>query len=782
MTRPGPLGQLAAFLFGPNINLDDLDEPARRRIQAAQIEAVVHLTPLTLAINIANAVVVVHFFWGTTPSAILIVWGLLIGAISGVGLFPWMRTRHSRPTGVSKRGPKRMTMHATALALVWGAAPLFLLPHSDLMGQLFLLFLVAGMMSGGAFCLSTLPTAGLLYTWIMAAEAALGLLLTGRPIFLYIGILLMIYALFLSRNLAAHGILFVAHVRDKLKLESQSELIGLLLNDFQEHASDWLWETDPDGILNQVSDRFADVAGRTPATMQGMAFSDVVAGQYDFLPSAVTEVLNHMERRTAFRDIVVPLRVTGDTRYWQLSAKPGFDQSGKFTGYRGVGADVTEKRLSEERITHLAYSDLITGLPNRADFCEKADLALAQARVDGASAALFCLDLDQFKSINDTLGHPVGDALLAAVGQRIRACTRDRDFVARLGGDEFAILQIAPVLPDDALMLARQLVDAFKVPFKLDHGELAITTSIGIAMAPESGWSIDRLLQKADLGLCAAKAEGAGAFRFFELEMEADAQRRRALENGLRVALAKGEMTVAYQPLVDLRSWSIAGCEALARWTSPEWGPVSPAEFIPVAEATGMIDAIGEWVLREATKEAARWPEPMTVSVNLSPVQFRSQKLLATVVAALADSGLPANRLELEVTESIFLGGGEQTLAMLKNLRALGVRTSLDDFGTGYSSLSYLRQFPFDKIKIDKSFIDEVGTSAESLAIVRAIVTLANALGMTTTAEGVETASQVSKLRDTGCLQIQGFVYSQPCRAAEIAAMLTPPGRTAGVA
>jgi predicted signal transduction protein with EAL and GGDEF domain len=281
-------------------------------------------------------------------------------------------------------------------------------------------------------------------------------------------------------------------------------------------------------------------------------------------------------------------------------------------------------------------------------------------------------------------------------------------------------------------------------------------------------------MKKADLGLHAAKGDGKGSYRFFEIEMEAGAHRRRAIEDGLRSAVKNGEIQVAFQPLVDLRSWSLAGCEALARWKSPEWGFVSPAEFIPVAEATGLIDEIGEFVLREAARQAMRWPEDTVVAVNLSPVQFKNQKLMATVVAALAESGLPPRRLELEVTESIFLEGAEQPLQMLQNLRTLGVRTSLDDFGTGYSSLSYLRRFPFDKIKIDKSFIDDVAARDESLAIIRAIVALANALGMSTTAEGVESTAQVSKLRDAGCTQIQGFVFSPPRFAEDIIDMIAP--------
>jgi diguanylate cyclase (GGDEF)-like protein len=447
-----------------------------------------------------------------------------------------------------------------------------LFPDADTMHQLFLAALVSGMIAGGAFCLSTVPAAGLVYTWTIALAATSALLLARYQVFNAVAILLVIYALFLSRNIVAHGNLFINRLHDELKLEAQSELIGLLLNDFEEHASDWLWETDADGILMRVSDRFAEAAGKTPAEIQGARFADIFSGGREYRPPELVDVLRCMAWRTPFRDVVVPVEVDENPRFWLLSAKPVYDNVGQFIGYHGVGTDATDKRLAEERISGLAYYDLITGLANRAYFREEADRALARARENRCSAALFCLDLDQFKSINDTLGHPVGDALLKSVGQRVKACTRDRDVVARLGGDEFAILQINPVLPIDAMVLARQIIDEFNVPFKVVRHEITISTSIGIALAPVDGWEPDVLLKKADLALHAAKAEGVATYRIFEPEMEAWANRRRALEIGLRSALENGEFHVAFQPLIDLHNWRVAGCEALARWTSPEWG------------------------------------------------------------------------------------------------------------------------------------------------------------------------------------------------------------------
>jgi diguanylate cyclase (GGDEF)-like protein len=763
--------QVSAFLFGARIKLDDLDETARRRIRAAQIDTVVQLVPLTMTINILNAAIVVYVFWDIGATVFLIAWAALIALAAAASLWSWSRTRQNRPTGASARATKRIVLHAAFLAAIWGAAPLVLFPDADLMGQLILAGMIVGMISGGAFGLSTVPKAGLVYTWTIVLAMESAFFLAGYRVFVFAALLLLLYAVFISRHLVAHGTLFVRHLRDQLKLEAQSEVIGLLLNDFQENASDWLWETDANGTLTRVSDRFADAAEKTPSEIQGALFSNVIGGQFEYRPPEILSILNRIAARTAFRDVVVPVQFGTHWRFWLLSAKPVFDNAGRFIGYRGVGADTTEKRLAEERNTYLARYDTVTGLPNRESFREEVDRALADARARGQPVAMLCLDLDQFKSVNDTLGHHVGDALLKQVGQRIRACARDRDIVARLGGDEFAILQVNAEQMTGTMILARQILDAFKVPFKLEHGDIAIGTSIGIAVAPGDGWAADALMKKADMALYSAKADGGVAYRFFEPEMEASAHRRRALEVGLRSALDNGDIQVAFQPLIDLRNGKIAGCEALARWKSAEWGFVSPAEFIPVAEATGLIESIGEWVLREAVKTARQWPDDTVVAVNLSPVQFKNQRLLATVVAALADSGLPPHRLELEVTESIFIDGSSNALNMLTNLRTLGVRISLDDFGTGYSSLSYLRRFPFDKIKIDKSFIDDVAAKDESLAIIRAIVALADALGMSTTAEGVETTAQLAKLRDAGCTQIQGYVFSPPHPAEDIIAM-----------
>jgi diguanylate cyclase (GGDEF)-like protein len=419
----------------------------------------------------------------------------------------------------------------------------------------------------------------------------------------------------------------------------------------------------------------------------------------------------------------------------------------------------------------MAHHDALTLLPNRLLYRENLKQNLARARRDQPISVL-CLDLDDFKAVNDTLGHPVGDALLKVVAERLLKCVPDTDTVARLGGDEFAIVQAAGTQPVAAKMMAQQLIETIGEPYEIDGHSVVIGTSVGIALAPSDGDDPDELLKNADMALYRAKADGRGTYRFFEPKMDADMQARRLLEMDLRGALARNEFDLFYQPLVDVNAESINGFEALLRWRHPQRGLVPPTEFVPLAEEIGLISPIGAWVLKQACKDAATWPKDLRVAVNLSPVQFRSRALVLDVVAALGASGLAASRLELEITEAVMLQDTEATLATLAQLKALGLHISMDDFGTGYSSLSYLRRFPFDKIKIDQSFIRDLSVRPESLAIVRAVAGLGSTLGIATTAEGVETPDQLRAVRAEGCTQVQGFLLGLPVPASEIPAVL----------
>ncbi|MFL6830053.1 MAG: putative bifunctional diguanylate cyclase/phosphodiesterase [Sphingomicrobium sp.] len=449
----------------------------------------------------------------------------------------------------------------------------------------------------------------------------------------------------------------------------------------------------------------------------------------------------------------VQVRVRGSDELARLAAS-----------FNEMAGKISER---EQRITQLAFNDVLTGLPNRSMFHQQLEHLFRVANGDGGLFALHCLDLDQFKVINDTMGHPAGDALLVAAGQRLLESARGQ-FVARLGGDEFVVLQTVGGDRNAIDRLARDIIDGISRPLVIDGNELVPSTSIGIAIAPEDGADGGTLLKSADLALYRAKEAGRGTYAFFEESLNERAQQRRQLETDLRVALERGEFEIQYQPLFDLEQNRVCSFEALLRWHHPTQGLIPPAEFIPVAEDTGLVLPIGAWVIREACAQAMRWPEHIRIAVNVSPVQFHRGGLQDVILRALADTGLAPQRFEIEITESIFLEGSDATLQLLHSLRALGVRVALDDFGTGYSSLSYLQSFPFDKLKIDRSFIQNLLTRQGASAIVRAITELAQALGIETTAEGVEETEQLIELKAHGCSSVQGFLFAEPMSVDEL--------------
>jgi diguanylate cyclase (GGDEF)-like protein/PAS domain S-box-containing protein len=472
----------------------------------------------------------------------------------------------------------------------------------------------------------------------------------------------------------------------------------------------------------------------------------------------IAELQNILDRRTAGRIIVERT----DGRTFSAFCAPMSDG-----GFVVTFDDITEQRRTQEQISHMAHYDSLTNLPNRVLFYEKMESILARTS-QNKGFAVFSLDLDHFKSVNDTLGHPVGDQLLQAAAKRMHSCVRENDIVARLGGDEFAIVLTRFDQPADATSLAKRLIETVSAPYQLGDHQVMVGTSIGIAIAPGDGAEPDLLMKNADLALYRCKADGGNTYRFFEPQMDARMQVRRALELDLRKALVNGEFTLDYQPIVNLKTGRVSTCEALIRWHHPERGLVPPLEFIPIAEETGLIVPIGEWVLRRACADAAEWPGEFTVAVNVSPAQFKSSQLVNTVMKALETSHLPASRLELEITELVLMQDNNTVLDTLHQLRDLGVSIAMDDFGTGYSSLSYLRSFPFDKIKIDQSFIEDLAGNKDSLAILRAVVGIGRSLGIVTTAEGIESQNQLEVLRTEGCTEAQGFFFSRPKSAGDI--------------
>jgi diguanylate cyclase (GGDEF)-like protein len=487
----------------------------------------------------------------------------------------------------------------------------------------------------------------------------------------------------------------------------------------------------------------------------------------DYDPRAIERIRAEQQAWAAQRRSGTLLAECADGRVLAVSHRLMADG-----GWLATYEDATEQRSAEARIRFMAHHDALTGLPNRVLFRDHIDGALQRVREGAGGLALLCLDLDHFKSVNDTLGHPVGDALLETAGQRLQSCVREGDIVARLGGDEFAIVQALSGAPGEVEALAERITSRLKAPYELSGRRVTAGVSIGVATALESGMSADLLLRNADMALYRAKASGRGTYRFFEPEMDAEVQARLAIEADLQQALERDQFEVFYQPLNSLETGRISGFEALLRWRHPERGLIPPAQFIPVAEELGLIGAIGEWVLRRACADAVAWPEEIKLAVNLSPMQFRGADVVPAVASALGASGLDPRRLELEITESALLQDNAGTLAMLHRLRGLGARIALDDFGTGYSSLSYLRSFPFDKIKVDRSFVGEMNARPDCEVIVNSIAVLASNLGMTTTAEGVENADQLDLVRKAGCTEGQGYHFGRPAPASEVLARL----------
>jgi diguanylate cyclase (GGDEF)-like protein/PAS domain S-box-containing protein len=548
----------------------------------------------------------------------------------------------------------------------------------------------------------------------------------------------------------------------------------MLLDSALENMSQGLSMFDAEGRILLFNERYMAMTGRTDAELRGRLLLDVLreqkaAGRWQGEPDEFFARLVADAR--AGRSATRMLEQGG--RSIRIVTQPM-----KSGGWVATFEDITEWERAQAQISHMAHHDALTDLPNRTLFREELERGLKRVKRNDQLAVL-CLDLDHFKRINDSLGHPIGDALLKQVASRLATCAGPGDTVARLGGDEFAIVQFCDGSEPSAVpALASRIVEVVSAPYDIEGHQLVIGVSIGISLAPDDGDNPDELLRNADLALYRAKADGRSTYRFFETGMDARAQARRLLEMDLRLALQRNEFEVHYQPIRDIASGEIAVCEALARWRHPERGLVAPVNFIPLAEETGLIGQLGDWVLRQACLDAAKW-STACVAVNLSPVQFRDRDLVATVKDALVQAGLPAHRLELEITESVLLQNSEGTRAMLHSLRRLGVKISLDDFGTGYSSLSYLRSFPFDKIKIDRSFVNELATRKDSLAIIRAVTGLGKSLGITTTAEGVETDAQLDVPSREGCSQAQGYLISKPRPIAEVEHLLIDTRRNA---
>ncbi len=727
---------------------------------------------LAIGSILAYAVVLAEFWPTPMHHRLLDLLALLI--VLHVASTGFNATVIRRPQSVRRSTPVLQAVLAAILAAVWACVPVILMPLADEAGHDLLIYVCSGMITGGILLAPVLPAAlsfaGINALGLLLATPALDHAAVGRHSVLILTFLAMTVSVAIHQSRD-----FARRIRNESTVRDQGDVIGMLLRDFEESASDWLWETDSELRLRRVSARLGSLLGFDSDTLQGASLRGWIgrgAREAGADKGDADRLLTALAERAPFRDLQVLVTAGHDPHWFSLTGKPVRDADGVFTGYRGVGSDITAVRRYDERIEYLARFDSLTGLPNRARFRE----ALAEACARETKLTLLLLDLDGFKSVNDTLGHPVGDALLVEVAGRLRACLDDGDFAARLGGDEFAILQAGDDGPG-AERLAQRLIASISEPYRLGAVLAGVGASVGIVFPRDARLDPEHLLQAADLALYRSKAEGRGTWHIFTPSMAARAQERQAMQSDLKRAIENDELVLDFQPILDLSTRQIIAAEALVRWIHPTRGRISPADFIPIAEDSGLILPLGAWVLRRACEQAASWESDARVAVNLSPVQFRDPGLLALIDDALALTGLPPRRLELEITESVFLDAVDATVACLNALRSRGIHVALDDFGTGYSSLSYLRSFSFDKVKIDQSFIRDLGANEDAIAIVQAIVGMAGSLGMRTTGEGVETVLQAELLQSTGCSQVQGYLFGRPCAPAQIATLLKPAGQ-----
>ena len=738
-------------------------------VRGRQLAQLNQNVPFNVSLLSINLITVLAAFGHAVAFAALAPWLFGIAALSGYWLW---RAIKRPPTTASTPADQslywRVTAEITALALFWAGLVHALAPSlpSDSQSALMLFSLI--FMGAVANCAAIMPAAVLLVCTAIAGGMIVALP-DGAPLdhpLINLGL-----ASFVAIKLRA-SLVTTYHTMARLKSEAdlaeQGEVVRLLLNEYESNGSDWLLELDGRGCLTHVTARFADVARRPRGDLLGqplLALLDPVQG------GASTAALAHaLKEQVAFRDLVVPVPLGRDLRWWALSGSVKQDAAGGFSGFRGVGRDVTEVRRSQERIAQLARFDPLTGLANRSLFREALDELVEDAVQTGRPVALLFVDLDRFKAVNDCFGHAAGDLLLRLVAQRLQALVKAHvkggATIARLGGDEFAIV-LTEGHEDRADRLAQRIVKDMARPFPFgEHGRTGsavVGASVGWALAPFDAQTPEDLLKCADLALYRVKELGRGAACRFAAEMAQAAAERRKLEADLAEALPRQQLRLVFQPVVDSQDERITGFEALLRWDHPELGVVSPLDFIPLAEETGLIVPIGAWVIEEALGWAARWPQHVKVAVNLSAVQMEERDLPETIAAMLARHGVAADRLELEITESLFLAEKPAVIDVLARLTTMGVSFALDDFGTGYSALGTLQKASFSRIKIDRSFVKRASAMGdEASAIIQAIVRLAASLDMQTTAEGTETRAAFELCRQLGCTQVQGFLFGKP--------------------
>ncbi|MBR0551106.1 putative bifunctional diguanylate cyclase/phosphodiesterase [Stakelama marina] len=752
-------------------------------VRAAQLNAAGQLALFAVAANAVAAALVVLLFSRAVPLLQLYGWGALVATVAtAVALRRLSVRKHTTETATLDR-IRDTWLDGAALAAVWAIPPLAFGLSADTGAILGLTVVVSLLMTASAMAMAALPLATILFLSVVGGAMAFLFFSTAS---LTLAATSLVFTLLLATACFERGKALVTLRANEIALAERDETVSLLLREFEDADADWLWEIDAQRRVVRASPRFARSIGVDPTTVNGRSFLEILAGptwEKGNFAAGLRDLSKKLNARESFRDLLLPVYVEDQERWWEMTASPRFDDSGSFIGFRGVGSDVTEARESADKINRMARYDTLTGLPNRLLINETLAGAMAEAEKWGTRCAFMMIDLDRFKAVNDTLGHPIGDRLLSRVSQRLSQLMTENEMIGRLGGDEFAV--VVRDARDTAAIdrLARQIIDALSAPYEVDQHTLYIGASVGIAIGPRDGRTAEMLIRSADLALYRSKDAGGGVFHAYEPQLHVEAEERRVLEIALRSALKNDQFHLQYQPVVEAGSGALKGFEALLRWTHPEYGNIPPSKFVPLAEDARLIAPIGEWVLRTACHEAARWNDSTRIAVNVSPEQLHNPNFFNLVTQTLAQSGLHPDRLELEVTESVFMHEGTCAVQVLDKLIDLGIRLSLDDFGTGYSSLGYLSRTRFSTIKIDRSFVQGASKNErEAVAIIRAVVALAQSLGMGTTAEGVETEEEHQMIQQLGCTKVQGYYFGRPLPVGEARALAQRHGRDSAAA
>ena len=738
------------------------------RVQGQQYAVLKEKRWVRFALHAIGAFCLALVYHRSADLLVLGAWGAVIVAVAAHCAWLDDRLAHCDIRGLTRLEYLHHNANALAKGLAWGAAALLFVPLADTATNATAWSFVALLALAAATSRFSAPMSSVLFTSGLAIGWTIGLALSGDLSLAMIATFTGLFAAAAAVE-SARG-LHQARVAE-LDMNESSEVVSLLLREYEDSDADWLFQLDKNRRLRSVSPRLAFALERDLADIEGKSFIELISGESwttgQFAPS-LHQLAEKLRNRESFSDFVVEVTIKNQRRWWELSGTPMLDERGEYTGFRGVGSDVTAQQESSEKIAYLARYDTLTALHNRLMVHEAVTEALRYAEKWRTRCAFLMIDLDRFKAVNDSLGHLVGDKLLGQVAQRLQSLMGEGETCGRLGGDEFAVVIKDAADKSRIEKLATAIIERLSEPYRVDEQLLYVGASIGSALGPRDGKTVEELMRNADLALYRSKDVGGGEFCEYEPSLHATAEERRQLEFSLRTALTRNELLLHYQPVVDAISEELVGFEALVRWQSPEHGMVSPVKFIPLAEETRLIVPIGQWVMRQAMDEAARWPSPTKININVSPEQLIEPDFVASVVRALSGSGIAPERVELEVTESIFLKDANVARKALEAVMQLGCSVALDDFGTGYSSLGYLRTLKFSTIKVDRSFVQGAAQgNAESVAISRAVVAMSDSLGMTTTAEGVENGEEAGMIRGLGCTKIQGYHFGRPMPADE---------------